>query len=178
VLIASIFCEDCQVPTTNNATGSPRLIGVAIKAASPQTIKNHPPIRADQILRSHKESTQSLFAIPQKTMLRVKRNLPEVTNASAALFAKLVVARSSIQQRSAGRELTKFVGREREMEALKHAAEQAKEGRGQIAAAMAEAGVGKSRLFFEFKATSAAGWVGNFLSGEGPNSQITPNRLS
>jgi class 3 adenylate cyclase len=62
-------------------------------------------------------------------------------------------------QRSAGRGLTKFVGREREMEALKHAAEQAKGGRGQIAAAMAEPGVGKSRLFFEFKATSLSGWM-------------------
>jgi hypothetical protein len=62
-------------------------------------------------------------------------------------------------QRSAGRGLTKFVGREREMEALKHAAEQAKGGRGQIAAAMAEPGVGKSRLFFEFKATSQSGWM-------------------
>src|SRR5216683_1218796 len=60
-------------------------------------------------------------------------------------------------QRSAGRGLTKFVGREREMEALKHAAEQAKAGRGQIVAAMAEPGVGKSRLFFEFKATSQSG---------------------
>ena len=43
-------------------------------------------------------------------------------------------------QRSAGRGLTKFVGREREMEALKHAADQAKAGHGQIVAAMAEAG--------------------------------------
>jgi class 3 adenylate cyclase len=50
-------------------------------------------------------------------------------------------------QRSAGRGLTKFVGREREMEVLKHTAEQAKAGHGQIAAAMADAGVGKSRLF-------------------------------
>src|ERR1019366_5624450 len=56
-------------------------------------------------------------------------------------------------QRSAGRGLTKFVGREREMEALKHAAQQAKGGSGQIVAAMAEAGTGKSRLFFEFKVT-------------------------
>jgi class 3 adenylate cyclase len=62
-------------------------------------------------------------------------------------------------QRSAGRGLTKFVGREREMEALKHAAEQAKSGRGQIVAAMAEPGVGKSRLFFEFKVTSQSGWM-------------------
>src|SRR6202043_1829365 len=62
-------------------------------------------------------------------------------------------------QRSAGRGLTKFVGREREMEALRHAADQAKAGHGQIVAAMAEPGVGKSRLYFEFKATSRAGWM-------------------
>jgi class 3 adenylate cyclase len=62
-------------------------------------------------------------------------------------------------QRSAGRGLTKFVGREREMEALKHAAELARQGRGQIVAAMAEPGVGKSRLYFEFKATSQSGWM-------------------
>ncbi len=62
-------------------------------------------------------------------------------------------------QRSAGRGLTKFVGREREMEALKHAAEQAKAGHGQIVAAIAEPGVGKSRLLFEFKATSQSGWM-------------------
>ena len=62
-------------------------------------------------------------------------------------------------QRSAGRGLTKFVGREREMEALKHAAEQARSGHGQIVAAIAEPGVGKSRLFFEFKATSQFAWM-------------------
>jgi predicted ATPase len=32
-------------------------------------------------------------------------------------------------------------------------------GHGQVAAAMAEPGVGKSRLFFEFKATSQSGWM-------------------
>ena len=57
-------------------------------------------------------------------------------------------------QRAVGRGLTKFVGREREIEALKRAAEQAKSGRGQIVAAMAEPGVGKSRLLFEFKAVA------------------------
>ena len=60
-------------------------------------------------------------------------------------------------QRSAGRGLTKFVGRQREMEAMKHAAEQARSGQGQIVAAMAEAGVGKSRLFYEFKTVSRSG---------------------
>ena len=62
-------------------------------------------------------------------------------------------------QRSAGRGLSKFVGRQAEMESLKRAAEQARAGRGQIVAAMAEAGVGKSRLFFEFKAVSQSGWM-------------------
>ena len=62
-------------------------------------------------------------------------------------------------QRAAGRGLTKFVGRERELEALRHAADQAKSRRGQIVAAMAEPGVGKSRLYFEFKAKSQSGWM-------------------
>ncbi len=62
-------------------------------------------------------------------------------------------------QRAAGRGLTKFVGREREMDAMKHAAERAKAAHGQIVAAMAEAGTGKSRLFFEFKAVSQSGWM-------------------
>ena len=62
-------------------------------------------------------------------------------------------------QRAVGRGLTKFVGREREMEAMSHAAERAKSGRGQIVAAIAEAGSGKSRLFFEFKAKNQSGWM-------------------
>jgi tetratricopeptide (TPR) repeat protein len=43
------------------------------------------------------------------------------------------------------------------MDALRHALEQARAGHGQIVAAMAEPGVGKSRLFYEFKATSQYG---------------------
>ncbi len=62
-------------------------------------------------------------------------------------------------QRSAGRGLTKFVGREREMEAMRNASELTRVGRGQIVAAMAEAGTGKSRLFFEFKAKHQSGWM-------------------
>ncbi|HEY6298778.1 MAG TPA: AAA family ATPase, partial [Candidatus Binatus sp.] len=62
-------------------------------------------------------------------------------------------------QRAVGLGLTKFVGRQREMDAMKAAAEQAKSGHGQIVAAMAEPGVGKSRLLFEFKAVSQSGWM-------------------
>ncbi|MBV8360988.1 MAG: AAA family ATPase, partial [Deltaproteobacteria bacterium] len=54
-------------------------------------------------------------------------------------------------QRAAGRGLTRFIGREREMAALRHAAELAKQGHGQLVAVIAEHGVGKSRLFYEFK---------------------------
>jgi class 3 adenylate cyclase len=62
-------------------------------------------------------------------------------------------------QRAAGRGLTKFVGREREMEVMRAAAESACAGRGQIVVAIAEAGTGKSRLFFEFKVTNQTGWM-------------------
>src|SRR5215475_739341 len=62
-------------------------------------------------------------------------------------------------QRSAIRGYTKFVGREREMEALTHAAELAKGGRGQIVAVVAEPGVGKSPLLFEFKAKNQSDWL-------------------
>ncbi|HLM79740.1 MAG TPA: adenylate/guanylate cyclase domain-containing protein [Terriglobales bacterium] len=62
-------------------------------------------------------------------------------------------------QRSAGRGYTKFVGRQNEIQAMKRAAEQAQAGHGQIVASVAEAGVGKSRLLFEFKAVSRSGWM-------------------
>jgi class 3 adenylate cyclase/tetratricopeptide (TPR) repeat protein len=61
--------------------------------------------------------------------------------------------------RAAGRGLVKFVGRQREMDAMNTATERVKAGHGQIVAAMAEPGVGKSRLLFEFKAVSQSGWL-------------------
>ena len=54
------------------------------------------------------------------------------------------------------RGLTKFVGGEREVAEMKRALELARSGHGQIVAAVAEAGTGKSRLFYEFKATVPA----------------------
>src|SRR4029450_589219 len=60
-------------------------------------------------------------------------------------------------QVAARRGLTRFVGRQRGMEQLRHALTQAKVGHGQIVGVMGEPGLGKSRLFYEFKLTSAAG---------------------
>jgi class 3 adenylate cyclase/tetratricopeptide (TPR) repeat protein len=62
-------------------------------------------------------------------------------------------------QRSAGRGLSKFVGRAKENEALRRAATRAYSGAGQIVAVVAEPGVGKSRLFFEFKAEVQSDWT-------------------
>jgi predicted ATPase/class 3 adenylate cyclase len=52
---------------------------------------------------------------------------------------------------SAERGLTPLVGRERELELLLNGFERAKGGRGQAFSIMAEAGIGKSRLLYEFR---------------------------
>ena len=56
---------------------------------------------------------------------------------------------------SAERGLTPFVGRERELELLMKGFERSKSGRGQAFFIMAEAGVGKSRLLYEFRKAAA-----------------------
>jgi predicted ATPase len=65
-----------------------------------------------------------------------------------------VIAPSASRTRfdvSAERGLTPFIGRERELELLLNGFERAKTGRGQAFSIMAEAGVGKSRLLYEFR---------------------------
>ena len=56
----------------------------------------------------------------------------------------------SRMEAAAARGLTRFVGREAELEALRQALEKARAGHGQVAALVGEPGVGKSRLFWEF----------------------------
>ena len=53
-------------------------------------------------------------------------------------------------QAAAARGLTRFVGRQTELEALQQALERAGAGHGQVVALVGEAGVGKSRLVYEF----------------------------
>jgi class 3 adenylate cyclase/tetratricopeptide (TPR) repeat protein len=63
-------------------------------------------------------------------------------------------------QALAARGLSKFVGREREIEMLARAAAQAHSGRGQMVALVGEAGVGKSRIFMEFtRSPQLTGWL-------------------
>jgi class 3 adenylate cyclase/predicted ATPase len=65
--------------------------------------------------------------------------------------------RTRLQVSATRRGLTRFVGRQSEMEQLQRALEQAKAGHGQIVGVMGEPGLGKSRLFYEFKLTSQSG---------------------
>lgn len=53
-------------------------------------------------------------------------------------------------QAAVARGLTRFVGRDAEVERLRQALEQAVRGQGQVVAVFGEPGVGKSRLFYEF----------------------------
>ena len=79
-------------------------------------------------------------------------------------------------QMSARRGLTRFVGRHSELEQLQQALEQAKAGHGQIVGVMGEPGLGKSRLFYEFKLKSQSGCLvlEAFAVSHGQNSPYLP----
>jgi class 3 adenylate cyclase/tetratricopeptide (TPR) repeat protein len=74
-----------------------------------------------------------------------------------------LVGVSAIRQRlqaSAARGLTRFVGRQTELAGLQQALAQAGAGQGQIVALVGEAGVGKSRLVYEFlRSHQTQGWL-------------------
>jgi class 3 adenylate cyclase len=83
---------------------------------------------------------KALGAMPVRG-LRDPVEVYEVTGAS--------VVRSRLQAATACG-LTRFVGRQPELETLQQALAQAHAGRGQVVAIVGEAGVGKSRLLYEF----------------------------
>jgi class 3 adenylate cyclase/tetratricopeptide (TPR) repeat protein len=69
------------------------------------------------------------------------------------------VVRSRLQV-AAARGLTRFVGRQPELETLQQALAQAQAGHGQVVAMVGEAGVGKSRLLYEFgHSHHTQGWL-------------------
>jgi class 3 adenylate cyclase/tetratricopeptide (TPR) repeat protein len=71
-----------------------------------------------------------------------------------------VGATRSRLQAAAARGLTRFVGRDAEVEQLRKALEQAQASHGQVVGIVGEPGVGKSRLFFEFiHSHRTQGWL-------------------
>jgi putative protein kinase ArgK-like GTPase of G3E family len=63
-------------------------------------------------------------------------------------------------QAAAARGLSRFLGRDAEIEQLRRALKQARQGRGQVAAIVGEPGVGKSRLVFELTHSHRVeGWL-------------------
>jgi tetratricopeptide (TPR) repeat protein len=89
----------------------------------------------------------------------------ELTGAGTAR-TRLQVARD--------RGLTRFVGRDMEMEQLRRAAEDARVGRGQVVAVVGEPGVGKSRLYFEFLRSHHAQGFLILESGSASYGKATP----
>jgi len=78
----------------------------------------------------------------------------QIKGKEAPVKAYRVIAPSTRRTRfdvSAERGLTPFLGRERELELLIDGLDRAKSGRGQAFSIMGEAGVGKSRLLYEFR---------------------------
>ncbi len=79
-------------------------------------------------------------------------------------------------QAAATRGLTRFVGRQRELEALQQALEKARAGHGQVVALVGEPGVGKSRLLQEFThSSSVQDWL-VLESGSESHGKATPYR--
>ena len=93
---------------------------------------------------------KALGALPVRG-LRDPVEIYEVTGAG--------VVRSRLQA-AAARGLTRFVGRQPELETLQQALAQAHAGHGQVVAMVGEAGVGKSRLDYEFgHSHHTQGWL-------------------
>ncbi|HEV8718502.1 MAG TPA: adenylate/guanylate cyclase domain-containing protein [Candidatus Binatia bacterium] len=97
--------------------------------------------------------TEGYFEFKPLGAVRVK-GVSETVNIYEVLGVGLLRTRLQVAAR---RGLVRFVGRHSEMDHLKHAFAQAKNNHGQIVGVMGEPGVGKSRLFHEFKLLSQRG---------------------
>ncbi len=86
-----------------------------------------------------------------------------VKGLEAPIEVSEVVGAETVRSRlraAAARGLTRFVGRDPELEQLRHALERAGTGHGQIVAVVGDPGVGKSRLFWEFTHSHRTqGWL-------------------
>jgi class 3 adenylate cyclase/tetratricopeptide (TPR) repeat protein len=97
------------------------------------------------------------FVVTRSLGLRPVKGLPNPIEVHELVGAGTGRSRLSA---SAGRGLTRFVGRQTEVAHLRRALERAGAGRGQVVAVVGDAGVGKSRLLYELTHSAAAeGWL-------------------
>src|SRR5271170_1812471 len=105
------------------------------------------PTGSIAITENTRRITEGYFDLKSLGPARVK-GVSEPVNVYEVLGLGALRTRLQV---SAQRGLSRFVGRHQELEQLKRALALAHDGHGQIVAVVAEAGVGKSRLFHEFK---------------------------
>ena len=98
--------------------------------------------------------TEGYFAFKELGQLQIK-GVEDALAVYEVLGAGPLRTRLQVTARRRG--LTRFVGRRSELGQLQQALEQAQAGHGQIVGVMGEPGLGKSRLFYEFKLLSQAG---------------------
>ena len=115
---------------------------------------------------THLAARMEQMAMPGSTLLtaetlRLVEGLVQVTalgplpvkGLAEAVEVYELVGATAVRQRlqaTVARGLTRFVGRQTELEALRQALERAGRGQGQLVAVVGEPGVGKSRLVYEF----------------------------
>jgi predicted ATPase len=112
--------------------------------------------------------TQDTFKLTEGFFRFEALGIREIKGKKEPIHVYRAIAPSNRRTRfdvSAERGLTPFVGRERELELLLDAFERAKAGRGQAISIMSEAGLGKSRLLYEFRKAVANEDV-TFLEGK------------
>jgi class 3 adenylate cyclase len=97
--------------------------------------------------------TEGYFALKGLGAAQIK-GVEEPLNVYEVLGAGPLRTKLQVAMR---RGLTRFVGRQSELDQLRQALVQARAGHGQIVGVMGEPGLGKSRLFYEFKLTSQNG---------------------
>jgi class 3 adenylate cyclase/tetratricopeptide (TPR) repeat protein len=103
---------------------------------------------------------EDYFEYEQAGNVEIKNKVEPVRS-----YQVLGLGKARTRMRAAmSRGLTPLVGRERELELLIDAFERTKEGQGQAISIMGEAGVGKSRLLYEFKNEATKGNI-TFLEG-------------
>jgi len=82
--------------------------------------------------------------------------VPPIENAAAWRIRSVKVRRGGVPQRVV-RKLSRFVGREHEVDLLRQGLKQAEAGRGNVICVVGEPGIGKSRLLDEFRALAPQG---------------------